>query len=677
MYTQIRRFITKKMVVMAMVITIISTGLWMAAPAEFAQAEARYTYSDQPLEEKVPGEGVYVSGDHMVWYEEGAKGYQNIFYKNMKSGVSKLITDFPSIKDNPLVTVTDDGQVVVVWIDKRYVGGGSGMWDVMAQFVETGEELKLSSTIAPHVNVHASGSIVTWNETWKREMFFYDLEARQETAIGIGKDPHVADGKIAYITGDGDVAVYTISTGQTNVLVDFPYHLYPTELTYNGTYILWKESNLDWETKYVMLDTTNPGAAPVDLTPQTYKDKEYPNLYIGDQQAAWVEWKDGIQQLTGASLVHRETHAIAKGEYVIRTLDFQEDQLLMQGADGSLVYRTVIRTEVTPGQGSSVPASTNSVTGKFGPKGGTLTVGDGSATLVIPEGAFSQETEVELKENTSADLPDVIPHALGEKKPASNAWNVQFDGELSGDQSLKLVIAMDDLQYASGQKLKSSIYHYSNNDNSWSRVGGNTTQVNEISASIRESGDFAIFMNQVSFTDVTKHWAKDAIEILAAKEIVNGMSGSRFEPETDLTRAQFTKMLLGAMGISPKENVSGVFRDVTASHWSAGWVEAAAELKLVQGADGHFKPDDKLTREQMVVMLIRALGEEKAALEYNESVAFKDANSISSWAFGYAALASQMGLVQGSEGQFLPQNDSTRAQAASVIYRLMDMTKTL
>lgn len=666
-----------KIALMAMVVTIMATGLWVATPAPNAQAGVMNTYSDQRLTEKVPGEGAYVSGDHMVWYEEDANGHQNIFYKNMKSGVTKQITDFPSIKDNPLVTVTNAGQAVVIWIDKRYVGGGSGMWDVMAQFVDTGEELKLSSTVAPHVNVHVSGSIVTWNETWKRNMFFYDLDKRQETAVGVGTDPHTADGKIAYITGEGDIAVYTISTGQTEVLVDLPYHLFPTELTYNGTHILWKESDMDWRTKYVMLDTTDSSALPVDLTPQTYKEKEYPNLYLGDQQAAWVEWKNGIQQLTGVSLVDKETHAIATGEYVVRTMGFQGDQLLLQGADGSLVYRPFDRTEAATGQAPAGTTATNSVTGKFGSEGGVLTVTSGGASLVIPKGAFLQETEVTLKENTSADLPNVIPHALGEKQTVSPAWHVEFDGKLAANQTLELVIAMDDLRYTTDQKQKASIYRFSVKENDWDRVGGNTATVNGVSAEIRESGAFAIFMNHVSFTDITKHWAKDEIEILASKEIINGMSGSRFEPEADLTRAQFTKMLLGAMGITPKENVSGVFRDVAASHWSAGWVEAAAELRLVQGADGKFKPDDKLTREQMVVMLIRALGEEKAALEFNESVAFEDADTISSWAYGYAALASEIGLVQGSGGLFLPKNDSNRAQAASVIYRLMYITKTL
>ncbi|MDF2836648.1 MAG: hypothetical protein K0Q63_2288 [Paenibacillus sp.] len=682
MNTRLGRVQAKKTAALALAVAVATAGLWMAAPTPSAQAEAIYTYTDKPLEDKVPGDGVYLTGDHMVWYQEDGKGYQQIFYKNLKTGVGKQITDFPSIKDNPRMTVTDAGQAVVIWIDKRYVGGGSGMWDVMARFVETGEELKLSSTIAPHVHVQASGNLVTWSETGKRNMFYYDLGKRQETAIGIGKDPHAADGKIAFITGDGDVAVYSILTGETSVLVDLPYHLFPTELTYNGTYLLWKESNLDWRTKYVMLDTADPSALPVDLTPQTYKEKEYPNLYIGNQQAAWVEWKDGIQQLTGFSFAHGETHAIASGEFVIKTLDFQGDQLLMQGADGSLVYRTVVRTVEAPGQGSSgssgaSAADSNSVRGMFGPEGGTLSMKDGKASLVIPKDAFPQATEVALEDNHSVAMPKTIPHAIGEKHAASLAWQVEFDGKLSGDYPLRLVIAVEDLRFASDEKRKASIYRYSGKGNEWNRIGGSTLQANEVSADIRESGTYAVFINRVSFADVTGHWSQKAVETLAAKEIVNGMAGTRFEPDAGLTRAQFTKMLLGAMGILQTEKVSEVFHDVPASHWSSGWVEAAAELGIVQGSDGSFRPDDQLTREQMVVMLIRALGEEKAALAFDETLVFHDADAISAWAYGYAALASEMGLVQGSEGLFRPKSVSTRAQAAAVIYRLMEMTKTL
>lgn len=679
MNTRIERFHAKKLASMALVVAVATAGLWMAAPIPSAQAEAKYTYKDEPLEDKVPGDGVYLTGEHMVWYEKDGKGYQQIFYKHIKTGVGKQITDFPSIKDNPRMTVTDAGQAVVIWIDKRYVGGGSGMWDVMAQFVETGEELKLSSTIAPHVHVQASGNLVTWSETGKRNMFYYDLGKRQETKIGIGKDPHAADGKIGFITDDGDVAVYTILTGETSVLVDLPYHLFPTELTYNGTYLLWKETDMDWRTKYVMLDTSDPSALPIDLTPQTYKEKEYPNLYIGNQQAAWVEWKDGVQQLTGFNFAHGETHAIASGEYVIRTLDFQGDQLLMQGADGSLVYRTVIRTEVTPGQESSGSSEVNSnvARGMFGPEGGTLSMKDSKASLVIPKGALSQETEVALEENRSVDMPSSIPHAWGGKHSASLAWQVKVDSKLSGDTAMRLVIAVEDLRYATVEKRKASIYRHSGKGDEWNRVGGSTLRVNEVSADIRESGTYTVFINRVSFADVTGHWAQNAVETLAAKEIVNGMSGVRFEPDARLTRAQFTKMLLGAMGISQTEKVSGVFRDVPESHWSSGWVEAAAELGVVRGSDGSFRPDDQLTREQMVVMLIRALGEEKAALAYDQTIAFHDADDISVWAYGYAALAAEMGLVQGSEGLFSPTSVSTRAQAAAVIYRMMDMTETL
>lgn len=117
----------------------IMTCVWLPPQAAYAyayayaDAKAIYTYSDQAPGVKAAGEGTYLSGDHMVWYEEDAAGNRNIFYKNIATGVSKKVTDYPSIKDNPRVTVTEAGEVVVVWIDKRYVGGGSGMWDVMAK----------------------------------------------------------------------------------------------------------------------------------------------------------------------------------------------------------------------------------------------------------------------------------------------------------------------------------------------------------------------------------------------------------------------------------------------------------------------------------------------------------------------------------------------------------------
>lgn len=661
----------------------IMTCVWLPPQAAYAyayayaDAKAIYTYSDQAPGVKAAGEGTYLSGDHMVWYEEDAAGNRNIFYKNIATGVSKKVTDYPSIKDNPRVTVTEAGEVVVVWIDKRYVGGGSGMWDVMAKYIDTEVEIKLSSTVAPHTDVTVSGGIVAWGETWQREMFYYDLSQRKEVPLGKGRRPQAANGKIAFISESGDVALYTIAGGNTDIAVDLPYHLFPTDLAYNGTILLWKETDLDWQTKYVMLNTAEPSAKPVDLTAKSYKEKEFPQLFIGNGQAAWVEWKDGVQQLTGADLVHGDTYTIAQGGYVVKTLAFEGGRLVMKGADGSLVYRTITRIEASPSTPGVVRG--DMAAGDFGPDGGTLATQDGKARLVFPAGILKRTVKAALESDPAANIPASADRSTGTLYSASAAWKVDVNGAFAEEGHALLTLKVDGLRWTDEDVRKMSVYRWSGADKKWLRAGGATDPgKDEITAAIRESGTYAVFMNKVSFSDMSGgHWSQAQVEVLAAKEIVNGQAGGRFAPDARLTRAEFTKMLLGAMGEAPAAKASGLFKDVPAKHWASGWVETAVKLGLAQGSGGNFQPDASLTREQMVVMLLRALGKEQEALAFSGGLSFRDAGSVSGWAQGHTALAVQMGLIQGSDGKFMPKASSTRAEAAVVVYRYMDAMGTL
>jgi hypothetical protein len=107
-------------------------------------------------------------------------------------------------------------------------------------------------------------------------------------------------------------------------------------------------------------------------------------------------------------------------------------------------------------------------------------------------------------------------------------------------------------------------------------------------------------------------------------------------------------------------------------------VNAAVSAGLVQGVGRSFKPDAELTREQMMVMLVRALqSKEKARVlseaEIKSELNYSDSGQISSWAKEYAAIASKSGLIQGDQRGIHPKLSSNRGQAATVVYRLLLM----
>ena len=187
---------------------------------------------------------------------------------------------------------------------------------------------------------------------------------------------------------------------------------------------------------------------------------------------------------------------------------------------------------------------------------------------------------------------------------------------------------------------------------------------------------YAVLTHQASFTDVpSTHWAKSAIDTLASKFLLNGITDTTFAPDRAVTRAEFTTMLVKAMGIVPADASSTVFTDIGAQDWYASAILAANTLGLVDGFEDHsFQPNATITREQMAVMLSRALSLTKLAqtVKPAATLGFTDAASVSSWAEVSIRLATAAGLLSGNpDGSYRPQGVATRAEAATVFYNLL------
>ncbi|QTH43677.1 leucine-rich repeat protein [Cohnella sp. LGH] len=183
----------------------------------------------------------------------------------------------------------------------------------------------------------------------------------------------------------------------------------------------------------------------------------------------------------------------------------------------------------------------------------------------------------------------------------------------------------------------------------------------------------------VKFADMTAHWAKSEVERMASKRIVSGVSKTIYAPDRPITRAEFTALLVRALGIRTEAAAVGnVFEDVPASAWYAAVIEAGARSELIAGVSGtRFAPDDRITREQIAVMLANARmlvtgGAAKTKQPTNALSKFNDAAQISSWARDAVAEAVAAGIIQGVDGDRLaPAATATRAQAAVMLERLL------
>jgi len=189
---------------------------------------------------------------------------------------------------------------------------------------------------------------------------------------------------------------------------------------------------------------------------------------------------------------------------------------------------------------------------------------------------------------------------------------------------------------------------------------------------------YAVVWHPQTFADVEQHWAKREVNDLASRLIVQGATDDTFAPEQTITRAEFTAILLRALGLhSDKAGTQVGFSDVSAGDWFRQSVTAAASYGLINGyEDGTFQPNASITRAEAMVMIARASGlaqlppaaaAEQAALLGN----FSDSASVGGWARGAAASAIKLGIVQGADGKLMPAQAITRAQTAVMVRRLL------
>jgi Zn-dependent metalloprotease len=199
---------------------------------------------------------------------------------------------------------------------------------------------------------------------------------------------------------------------------------------------------------------------------------------------------------------------------------------------------------------------------------------------------------------------------------------------------------------------------------------------------IRRNGNsiYAVVRTKkIFFGDVQKHWASADIDYLAERSIISGFDTSTFKPNDPITRAQFTTMLVQALGLSPDDTVS--FSDIPANAWYKGNVGAAVRSGIARGIDlHHFQPDDLITREQMAVMIANALTFLDKSFNENETTIllqpFSDRGQISSWARASVAASIEAGIIRGMDKQsFAPLDHATRAQAAVMIRGLLTAVK--
>lgn len=175
---------------------------------------------------------------------------------------------------------------------------------------------------------------------------------------------------------------------------------------------------------------------------------------------------------------------------------------------------------------------------------------------------------------------------------------------------------------------------------------------------------------EINFNDIKGHWAENEINTLAGDGIVNGVGDNMFEPNRSISRAEFVTLTVKAFKIT-EGSYDGSFSDVASNAWYASAVGKALESGIIS-KDDNFRPNDPITREEMVKMIVGGWLINNERPQWITMAQFSDKQAVSDWAKDYIDIAVTLGLVKGdNEGRFNPKNNTTRAESAAVIYRLL------
>jgi len=326
-----------------------------------------------------------------------------------------------------------------------------------------------------------------------------------------------------------------------------------------------------------------------------------------------------------------------------------------------------VKTETTKNNDGSV---TKTETKKDGTKVETTTGKDGSVTKTTtnPNGSSVTETKAadgstgtvktDKNGNTEAETK-VSTKAVEDAKKSGEAVKAPVEVKASRDSSTAPTVKVELPKNSGDTKVEIPVTNVKpgtvavlvHADGTEEIVKNSLPTEDGIQLTVNGGATVKIVDNSKDFIDTRNHWAKDAIDFVSARGLVNGMNAVAYAPNASTTRAQLWTILA-------RQNNA----DLTGG---ATWFENAQNWAKEKGISDGTNPNGTINRAQMVTMLWRAMGQSAAGSAAN----FTDVPADSYYAQAMA-WAVENGITTGTgNGKFSPDNTCTRAQIAVFLYR--------
>lgn len=310
----------------------------------------------------------------------------------------------------------------------------------------------------------------------------------------------------------------------------------------------------------------------------------------------------------------------------------------------------------------------------------SIAIGSNDVEIVLPAGSINTTGIKEiLLSYVKTDTDELL--TLAEGKGLKHVTPI-YDLKLVNSADNKAVTFTKPLDVRfwydkskANNPMRLGIYHFDTTKKDWVYVGGRV-DVSEgwILTKLSHFSEYSVLSNNAKFDDLhSNHWALSTIDQMVARNIMSGVGGNKFAPERQIKRSEFVAMLVNTLNL--KETAIKVAITDIEGEWYEKFIKIAAMNGMIEPV-GAFDPESPITREDMAVMLSKALKQSNVSNPEDFEIAlekFGDSTSINATKSLDVANATAHGLFNGISGNFVPLGKATRAQAAAVITKLLEV----
>ncbi len=256
----------------------------------------------------------------------------------------------------------------------------------------------------------------------------------------------------------------------------------------------------------------------------------------------------------------------------------------------------------------------------------------------------------------------------------------------SDDKKAEITIPVPIVLTYNQEKVKNkdhlAVFYYDELKKEWLYVGGKIIAEGQIAFEAKHFSKYAIRENSKTFDDIQAHWAKEAIESLASREITSGINAFEFAPNKTLTNAEFVVLLTKVLNLDDTKTTAQ-YVNISKEDWYAPFFDKAASAGLLINTYSiDFEPNEPIKREEMASLLIDAysyyLKKDKTELIKAHDGFAEDASMVSTHFVNSVKMTYELQLIVGdTQNNFNPQEGATRAEAAVVIRKLLILLELL